>query len=159
VADGEALMFRVLMVVAIAAFLTSTALVAQEPEPAGNPVVTDDGISIIIASSRSGKTLYAYSIYTGRWDGVPVNNPDKSRVVPIIGPGLGYVVLGKSVYAYSAARGQWAVVELPEIAVPKMSPAGRLRIDIGTKIYISSDSTGTWATVDLAADKGLQELR
>ena len=103
-------MFRVLMVVAIAALLTSTALVAQEPEAAGQPVITDDGISTIIASSRSGKTLYAYSTYTGRWDGIPVKNPGKSRVVPVHGPGLGYVVLGKSVYAYSAARGQWAVV-------------------------------------------------
>lgn len=147
-------MFRILTVVVIAVGLANTDLSAQEPGPVNRSEVIDGGASIIIASSQSGKTLYGYSIHTGTWDGVAVNNPEKSHMESaVVGSGIAYVTVGKRIYAFSAATGRWAVVELPEIATPRMSVGDRLRIDSGTKIYMFSGVTGKWAIVDLATDK------
>ena len=143
-------MFRILLVVLC---LANTDLSAQEPDSAKQAVVLDGGASIIIASSHSGKTLYGYSHYTGTWAGVTVNNPDKSRLEPVLSSTVGYVVVGKRIHAFSAKTGHWAVVELPEVATPRVSLGDRIRVDVGAKIYMFSGSAGKWAIVDLAADK------
>lgn len=144
-------MSRNLMVFVIAAHLTSAVVSAQELAPARQSVVVDS-VSMIIAASHSGKTLYGYSAFTGSWAGVVLSNPDKSPVgPPTIGPSVGYVMVGKKVHAFSAKLGRWDVIELPEVATP-MIAGDRVRIDIGSKLFMYSGSTGKWATIDLAED-------
>jgi hypothetical protein len=115
-------------------------------------VVADGGSNIIIATSESGKTLYGYTLATGIWEGLAVENSDNTRLDPTIGNGVAYVAIDKKIHAFSAATGHWATLELPEVASPKLGP-GRIRVDIGTKIHMFSGVTGKWATVDLAVDK------
>jgi hypothetical protein len=146
-------MHQHLAIAIVAVCLINAALSAQEREPARQPVVSDGGASIIIAASKSGKTLYGYSVHTGMWDAIAVRNPDKSLLEPIVGTGLGYVTVDKRIYAFSSATGRWAVVELPGAARPSMSVGDRLRVDVGSKIYMYSAVAGKWAIVDLAADE------
>jgi hypothetical protein len=108
---------------------------------------------LVIASSVSEKTLYGYSVYTGSWEGVAVENLDKAPLNPIVGAGVAYVVVGKRVYAFSAAKGRWDTVELPEVPNPRLSVGDRIRVDSGNKIYMYSGPSGKWASVDLSVDR------
>jgi hypothetical protein len=146
-------MRRIPMMVVLAVGLTNTESFPQEAAPTKKPVVADGGAAIIVAASQSGKTLYGYSVYTGSWDAVVVNNPELSPLEPVVVAGIAYVMIGKRIHAFSAATGRWAVVDLPEVATPRHSVGDRLRVDVGSKIYMYSGPTGKWAVVDLAADK------
>jgi hypothetical protein len=137
----------------VAVCLSCGLLSAQEPGPAAPPVVADGGAALIIASSRSGKTLYGYSVYTGAWEGVAVDNPDNAPLKPVVGSGVAYAVVGKRVYAFSAAKGGWDAVELPEVPNPRMAVGDRIRVDSGSKIYMYSGPSGRWSFIDLAVDK------
>jgi hypothetical protein len=115
-------------------------------------VVADGGGSIVIATSESGKTIYGYSIETGVWDGLAVENPGQSRPSPVVGSGIAYVAIDKKIHAFSSATGRWATLDLPEVAQPKLM-GSRIRVDLGNKIHMFSGKTGKWAMVDLGVDK------
>jgi hypothetical protein len=123
------------------------------PGPATPPVVADGGAALIVASSRSGKTLYGYSVYTGAWEGVAVDNPDHAPIEPVVGSGVAYAVVGKRVYAFSAAKGRWDAVGLPEVPRPRITVGDRIRVDSGSTIYMYSGPSGRWSSIDLAVDK------
>ncbi len=133
--------------------LASAACPAQEADPAHPPMVADGGGLILIAPSRSGRTLYGYSMQTGAWEGIAVIKPDGAPLVPIVSSGLGYVVAGKRIYALSGGTGKWAVVELAKEATPKLAVGSRLRVDDGSTIHMYSAVVGRWSSVNLAGDE------
>src|SRR5262249_18715803 len=122
----EPFMARSLFRTMLALYLSCGVLSAQEPGPATPPVVADGGAALIVASSRSGKTLYGYSVHTGAWEGVAVDNRDHAPLEPVVGSGVAYAVVGKKVYAFSAAKGRWDAVELPEVPHPRMTVGDRI---------------------------------
>jgi hypothetical protein len=123
---------------------------AQAPGEGGRPVVADGG-TCLIAASLSGKSLYGYSVESGRWAGLAVENPDGSQLVPTLGSGLGFVVIGDRVHAYSGHAGHWATLETPLGREARLGP-GRIRVDDGTKIHLFSSATGRWSSFDLGED-------
>ncbi|HEV3418099.1 MAG TPA: hypothetical protein VG056_14835 [Pirellulales bacterium] len=113
-----------------------------------------DSGPIFMATSKSGRTLYGYSVRTGTWDKVRLDSPAK-EFAPNLAGSTGFVVLGKRVYAFSGIVGRWDSVEVAdskEPPVPTLDSDDRVRFDIGTKTYMFSAITGRWAVADLSVD-------
>jgi hypothetical protein len=110
--------------------------------------------SVFLAASKSGKTLYGYSVRTGTWDKVHLDNPTKA-FEPVLAGNEGCVVAGKRVYAFSGIVGRWDSIEVAdskEPPLPNLQSDDLIRLDIGSKIYMFSAITGRWAAADLSDD-------
>jgi hypothetical protein len=110
--------------------------------------------SVFLAASKSGKTLYGYSVRTGTWDKVHLDNPIKA-FEPVLTGNEGCVVAGKRVYAFSGIVGRWDSIEVAdskEPPLPSLQSDDLIRLDIGSKIYMFSAITGRWSAADLSDD-------
>jgi hypothetical protein len=110
--------------------------------------------AVMVAVSKSGKTLYGYSTHTGAWDKTHVENPIK-EFVPIVQGELAVLVVGKRAYAFGGKTGRWDSIELAEI--PETSSpiiGGNVAcIVAGKRVYAFSGIAGRWDTEDLAGTK------
>lgn len=122
------------------------------PEPAqiADPGVMFSTQSITLAISQTGKTAYAYSTHTGKWEKVRIVPPDIS-IVPTVSSEIACFIHGNRAYAFGGLSGRWDVVNLPGLAEPTVG-SDWVRIDVGTSVYMFSSTAGKWAAVDLAAD-------
>jgi hypothetical protein len=109
---------------------------------------------VVLAISKSGKTLYGYSVRTGTWDKVRLDQAIKA-FEPVVDGNVGVLVVGKRVYAFSGIVGRWDSVEVADAKEPPVPSVGTnnlVRFDIGSKIYMFSAITGRWSVADLSVD-------
>jgi hypothetical protein len=109
---------------------------------------------VVLAVSKSGKTLLGYSARTGTWDKVRLEKPLK-EFTPVAAGNEGVVVVGKRVYAFSGIVGRWDSVEVAdakEPPVPMVDVNDLIHFDIGSKMYMFSSITGRWSVADLSVD-------
>jgi uncharacterized cupin superfamily protein len=111
--------------------------------------------AVMVAVSKSGKTLYGYSTHTGTWDKTHVENPIK-EFVPIVQGEVAVLVVGKRAYAFGGKTGRWDSIELAEIPETSFPIIGGnvTCIVVGKRVYAFSGIAGRWDTEDLAGTKG-----
>jgi hypothetical protein len=109
---------------------------------------------ITLAVSKSGKTLFGYSVRTGAWAKARLAEPIKD-FAPNVVTNTGWVVVGKRVYAFSGIVGRWDSIDVADAKdepAPMTSGDDSIGFESGTKMYMFSAITGRWSVADLSVD-------
>mgnify|MGYP002622542781 CR=1 FL=1 len=132
---------------------------AQEPlASAFSPTSSrDDHQLLLVERSESGKSLYAYSSLSGRWDKLTAQ-PHPESPFPIVS--LDFAVLRgpEHLHGFCLKTGAWSTIDTDGVPSVIIVSAGAAACSAGTHLYAFSPHTGEWDEIDVQAATDMDNL-
>lgn len=77
------------------------------------------GIGTVVVVPKKGNRVLAFSVTTGKWSSVELEEGDVSQVIPAIGNGVAGFRVGRWAYGFSEKAGRWDKIQISRDEMPQ----------------------------------------